>query len=246
MIQIGIPEIAVTARYEDTAHRSIRYDAEAVRRPRFCTNPRCGHKITPNRHDARFYFLHDTKSEGKLVFINLKIRRYKCRDCGYVFPDEFTFFAKRRHLTRRLEEELAIRRLRGETWRTIALDYSLDPRLVARTCAEYCRNHTSEDSLLRQVQDSLFDPAHAFFVQTDSARTPEFAPSGSSDAQSPLRAAVRPVIQDVDLFPQDAWFAAKSDLLFLQNHTCTLLPDSYRSASVYAKNFRFHKIMYTV
>ena len=90
MYDIGISEIAVTAKYEDTEQRSIKYDAEAAVRPSKCPNPGCVSTLLPNRHDSTEYLLHDVKTEGKLSYINLRIRRYKCPNCGFVFPDEFT------------------------------------------------------------------------------------------------------------------------------------------------------------
>ena len=92
MYDIGISEIAVTAKYEDTEQRSIKYDAEAAVRPSNCPNPGCVSTLLPNRLDSTEYLLHDVKTEGKLSYINLRIRRYKCPNCGFVFPDEFTFF----------------------------------------------------------------------------------------------------------------------------------------------------------
>ncbi len=101
---IGISEIICTERYEDTDGLSILYDAEASKRPTRCTNPKCGHFIKPHVHSSKTNIIKDIKSEGKLVFIRLKISRYRCPDCKYVFPDEFTFYEKNEHLTKRLVE----------------------------------------------------------------------------------------------------------------------------------------------
>ena len=70
MIDIGIPEITVTAKYEDTDHRSIKYDTEASVRPDKCPNPECKSTLAPNKHDKTDYFLHDVKAEGKLSYYN--------------------------------------------------------------------------------------------------------------------------------------------------------------------------------
>ena len=48
MYDIGISEIAVTAKYEDTEQRSIKYDAEAAVRPSKCPNPGCVSTLLPN------------------------------------------------------------------------------------------------------------------------------------------------------------------------------------------------------
>lgn len=136
MYNIGIPEIIITDRLEDDAHLSIKYLAEADSRP-VCVNPDCSHKLTPNRHDSTSYLLHDIKSEGKLVYIDLKIRRYKCPECQAVFPDVFTFFTKKQHMTHRLKEEFVNRCIKGESFRYIANDYSIDSKTVAAAFQEY-------------------------------------------------------------------------------------------------------------
>ena len=109
MYDIGIPEIICTARYEDTDGLSILYDAEVASRPNRCTNPKCGHFVKPHVHGSKHNLLKDIKSEGKLVLIKLKINRYRCPDCKYVFPDEFTFYEKNDHTTKRLKQEFVRR-----------------------------------------------------------------------------------------------------------------------------------------
>lgn len=95
MIDIGIPEIIVTAKYEDADGHSIKYDAEVAARPSKCPNPDCKSTYTPTKHDENVSMIRDVKTEGKLSFINLCIRRYKCPECGNVFPNTFTFFTKK-------------------------------------------------------------------------------------------------------------------------------------------------------
>lgn len=160
MLDIGIPEISVTAKYEDTDHRSIRYDAEASVRPSKCINLDCTSKLVPNRHDSTEYMLHDVKAEGKLSYINLRIRRYKCPDCGQVFPDEFTFFTKRQHITHRLKDEIITRCIKGETFRYIANDYVLDPNTVASIFKEYAAAHKEELSYEYTPEVLGIDEAH--------------------------------------------------------------------------------------
>ena len=144
MIDIGIPEIIVTAKYEDTDGRSIKYDAEATSRPSKCPNPNCESTCTPTKHDKKISLLHDVKTEGKLSFINLCIRRYKCPECGNVFPDTFTFFTKKQRITNRLKDEIVNRCIKGETFRYIANDYILDPNTVSAIFKEYTAAHKDE------------------------------------------------------------------------------------------------------
>ena len=140
MYNIGISEIIITDRLEDDKHLSIKYKAEAVKRPE-CINPSCSHKTLPNRHDSTSYLLYDVKAEGKLVYIDLRIRRYKCPECQTVFPDAFTFFTKRQHMTHRLKKEFVDRCIKGETFRYIANDYHVDSKTVAAAFQEYVNAH---------------------------------------------------------------------------------------------------------
>ena len=134
---IGIPEIICTDRYEDTDGLSILYDAEISKRPSRCTNPACGHSIKPHLHSSNTNIIKDIKSEGKLVVIRLNIHRYRCPDCKYVFPDEFTFYEKDEHLTKRLKSEFVRRCINGETFRYIANDYTVDGKTVAKAFNDY-------------------------------------------------------------------------------------------------------------
>ena len=141
MYDIGIPEINVTARSGSDDGRAILYIAEAAHRPRCCADPACGHKIKPHAHSSKTDLIHDIRSEGKLVYINLTIRRYRCPDCSYVFPDEFTFFAKNSHITDRLKQEFVDRCIKGETFTYIGNDYSVDHKTVAAAFKAYSESH---------------------------------------------------------------------------------------------------------
>ncbi|MBO6113405.1 MAG: ISL3 family transposase [Lachnospiraceae bacterium] len=141
MYDIGIPEINITARSESDDGRAILYTAEAAHRPICCANPACGHKVKPHVHSSKTNLIHDIRSEGKLVYINLTIHRYRCPDCSYVFPDEFTFFAKNSHITDRLKQEFVDRCIKGETFTYIGNDYSVDHKTVAAAFKAYSDTH---------------------------------------------------------------------------------------------------------
>lgn len=92
-------------------------------------------------HSSKTNLIHDIRSEGKLVYINLTIRRYRCPDCSYVFPDEFTFLAKNSHITDRLKQEFVDRCIKGETFTYIGNDYSIDHKTVAAAFKAYSDSH---------------------------------------------------------------------------------------------------------
>ena len=144
MYDIGIPEIICTARYIDVDGISIKYDAEAATRPEVCRNPNCSHNGKLHLHSSSTNLLHDTRSEGKLVYINLKIKRYRCSECGKLTNDSFSFYSKKSHITNRLRDEFIIRSIKGETFNYIARDYSMDHKTVAAAFAAYVEEHRSE------------------------------------------------------------------------------------------------------
>ena len=157
---IGISEIACTARYEDTDGLSILYDAEIAKRPSKCTSPKCGNFIKPHAHSHDYNMLKDIKSEGKIVLIKLKIQRYRCPDCKFVFPDEFTFYEKKDHATQRLKQEFVKRCINGETFRYIANDYGVDGKTVAKAFNDYADIHRDEVVLTYTPVVLGIDEAH--------------------------------------------------------------------------------------
>lgn len=157
---IGINEIVCTKRYEDILGQSIKYEAAAASRPCRCTNPKCLHEIKPHIHDTKHNTLKDIKAEGKIVIIDLSIRRYKCPDCGYVFPDEFTFFKQKAHITNRLKDEFVRRRLAGETFSYIARDYGVDDKTVAKAFSDYSEEHLDEEMVTYTPTVLGIDEAH--------------------------------------------------------------------------------------
>ncbi|MBQ9444671.1 MAG: ISL3 family transposase [Lachnospiraceae bacterium] len=139
---IGISEIICTQRYEDTDGLSIKYDAEAVIRPASCPNTDVEHDSPRfHIHSSQNNLLRDTRAEGKLVFINLKVQRYRCSECGKIIPDHFTFYDKNSHITNRLREEFVKRCINGETFSYIARDYGVDHKTVAAAFKAYADKH---------------------------------------------------------------------------------------------------------
>ena len=141
MYDIGISEIVINKRLEDLDGRSIVYQASAASRPCKCENPACGKELKPHKHSKYRCLIQDIKAEGKLVYIDLTVQRYKCPECQYVFPDRFTFFEKNTTLTNRLKKEFVDRCIRRETFNHIATDYSIDPKTVAAAFESYVKNN---------------------------------------------------------------------------------------------------------
>lgn len=94
------------------------------------------------------------------MLINLKINRYRCPDCKYVFPDEFTFYEKTEHITQRLKREFVRRCINGETFRYIANEYSVDGKTVAKAFNDYADAHRDEAVLTYTPAILGIDEAH--------------------------------------------------------------------------------------
>ncbi|MBQ9443414.1 MAG: ISL3 family transposase [Lachnospiraceae bacterium] len=161
MYDIGIPEIKCTDRLEDTQGRSIRYNAEAVTRPTVCPNTDIEHdKPRFHVHSFKYNLLRDTRSEGKLVFINLKVQRYRCSECGKIISDTFSFYDKHAHITNRLRKEFVRRCIQGETFSYIARDYGVDHKTVAAAFKAYTAVHNEELTYLYTPEVLGIDEAH--------------------------------------------------------------------------------------
>lgn len=118
------------------------------------------HHIKPHVHGSKTNLIKDIKSEGKIVLINLKINRYRCPDCKYVFPDEFTFYEKNEHISKRLKQEFVKRCINGETFRYIANDYSVDGKTVAKAFNDYADTHRDKAVLTYTPAILGIDEAH--------------------------------------------------------------------------------------
>lgn len=118
------------------------------------------HQIKPHVHGSKTNLIKDIKSEGKIVLINLKINRYRCPDCKYVFPDEFTFYEKNEHISKRLKQEFVKRCINGETFRYIANDYSVDGKTVAKAFNDYADTHRDKALLTYTPAILGIDEAH--------------------------------------------------------------------------------------
>lgn len=161
MYNIGISEIKCTKRLEDIQGRSIWFDAEAVSRPTVCPNTDIEHDNPRfHVHSYKNNLLRDTRSEGKLVFINLKVQRYRCSECGKIVSDTFSFYNKHSHITNRLRDEFVKRCIQGETFSYIAQDYGVDHKTVAAAFKAYVDVHNKELTYSYTPEVLGIDEAH--------------------------------------------------------------------------------------
>lgn len=141
MYDIGIPEIKCTAKYIDKTNQIIKYDAEAADRPGLCINPECEKPKRMQIHSRKNSLIKDVRAEGKLVVINLAVKRYRCPTCGSIVLDKFTFYKKNSRMTNRLRDEFVRRCINGETFSYIARDYGVDHKTVAAVFKDYANDN---------------------------------------------------------------------------------------------------------
>lgn len=136
---LGLPELKVNKILEDTEGRSIKAIAEIEERPYCCTA--CGSVNAPHKHDSKNRLVKDLPISGKLVYIELKVQRYKCVDCKSVTSDKFSFIDEGTQMTKRLRVKITDRVLHGETYKGIGDDYSISDKGVRAIFDEYVKRN---------------------------------------------------------------------------------------------------------
>ena len=77
---ICLPEFNIITVYEDSDGRIIMYEVEAAKLPKAC--PKCGCVGPHYKHTVDERIVQDISARGKLTYLKIKSRRYKCKDCG--------------------------------------------------------------------------------------------------------------------------------------------------------------------
>ena len=149
MYNIGIPEIEAYACSENDER--IIYTARASDRPCSCKNPACKSAHPPHIHSSKYNLIRDIKKNNKLVFIKLKINRYRCKQCSHVFPDDFTFYEKHAHITNRLKQEIVNKCIQGESFNSIANEYGINHKTVAKFFKQYSENKIEQINYIPAV-----------------------------------------------------------------------------------------------
>jgi len=131
---LGLPEFTVITVYEDDDSRSLMYEVEAVSSPRAC--PKCGCVGAFYKHTLDERIVQDIPSHGKLAYLKIMSRRYKCKDCNATFQEEFDCVDGKERLTARFRKHLQEMCL-TDTFARIARDSSLSINTVRRIFQEY-------------------------------------------------------------------------------------------------------------
>jgi len=139
MYDIGIREIEIPDRIVETDH--ITYLAHSIKHPYKCRN--CGKRKYLVPHGGYNKNLQDIKRDGKQVYIQLRINRYRCSSCNKTSSDidRLTFFKKRSKLTNRLKEEIAYEIISGKTFYEIANVYDIEHDTVKAIMESYAKEH---------------------------------------------------------------------------------------------------------
>jgi transposase len=165
---LGLTEFEILSVFEDADGRSIMYEVQRNNLPRIC--PKCGIISSFYKHTSEERIVEDIPAHGKLVYLKIKTGRYKCRDCGATFQEEFECIDGRERITSRFRQFL-----KGEclnyTFTDIANKYSLSVNTIRRIFEEYVADN--EKYLVYKAPEVLgIDEAHLNkimrFVVTDT------------------------------------------------------------------------------
>ena len=189
-MSIGIDEIICTSEYYINDSEDLCYDAESISRPTKCINPECKCDIKPHYHSKSRNLLKDIKRNGKLTYINLTIKRYRCPECHRVFYEQFDFYDRKNFLTKRLREEIIKKSIAGESCYKISKEYRIDKKTIIRTIKDYFYSHvesnyeTTKTGILLQTiknkecitlldleKNKVIDVNESFGIHTISALT---------------------------------------------------------------------------
>jgi transposase len=141
---LGLPEFIIDEKvHRDPTDRALFYDAVKEDRPTEC--PRCqlnGPFYSNGPGEPRL--VQDLSAHGKLIFLKIEMRRWKCRnpDCGYVFSDFFESIDGKSQMTRRLRDHIR-ERSPLEQFSQIAREYSLSEgtvRLIFNDMVDECEH----------------------------------------------------------------------------------------------------------
>ncbi|MDA8221747.1 MAG: ISL3 family transposase [Desulfitobacterium hafniense] len=131
---IGLPEFEILNVEEDSDGRCLIYEVRKVHPPHVCI--KCGCITAFYKHGSEERLVWDTPISGKLTCLKIKSSRYKCRECGSTFFEEYDCINNKDRITERFRKHIQERCLK-DTFTRIAQDYSLTATTVRRIFAEF-------------------------------------------------------------------------------------------------------------
>ena len=153
---LGLPEFNIDEVLEDESGRSIMYVVSRISPPTTC--PSCGCMGSFYRHGSNNRLVQDIPSLGKLVYLKIKVIRYKCRDCGATFYEDFDSIDGKERLTARFRAHIKERALK-DTFSRIANDYSLSVNTIRDIFQDFVADN--EKALIYVAPEVLgIDEAH--------------------------------------------------------------------------------------
>lgn len=131
---LGLTEFIVLNVDEDENGRSYMYNVEKASPPSSC--PRCGCIGPFYKHSIDERIIQDVPTHGKLCYIRIKARRYKCRDCGSTFQESIDCVSGTDRITIRMREYIQAQCLK-DTFSRIAQEHSVSVNTVRRIFQEF-------------------------------------------------------------------------------------------------------------
>lgn len=135
---IGLPEFEIVGTpLEDSEGRSIKYVVEKTKEVKRCRKCLKKGYVGGNGYDAP-RIVHDLPAHGKLVFLEIKVRRFKCNhpDCGKTFSDKFDCVGDKQQMTHRLRDYIKKESV-GRTFTSVAQEVGVSISTVKRLFDEF-------------------------------------------------------------------------------------------------------------
>ena len=129
-VALGLPQLRILKQKELESH----FEVTVIYRRKEAVCPRCG-RVTTKEHDKRPQLKQDRRLRGKVVFLTLMKRRFRCLWCGKVFTEPDEVFGSRRRSSHRFREYLGQEALH-QTVRRTAQKEKVGEGLVRRCVAE--------------------------------------------------------------------------------------------------------------
>ncbi len=132
MNQLKLPEFKIL-KIEENSQGDLKFTVEAVEPQNIC--PEC-YSTDCYKHACIERFARDLNLFDQRVGVKVRGHRYKCKQCGNTFTQQFESIDKRDKITLRLREKIKELSLK-EPFAKIADDFSLSPTTVKRIFNEF-------------------------------------------------------------------------------------------------------------
>jgi len=204
MNQLNLPEFRVL-KVEENEQKDLKFTVEAIRPIASC--PECGNEDC-YKHAPMERFVRDLNMFNQRVGIVVKGNRYKCKECGKTFTEQFHSIDDRDKITLRLKEHVMSISLK-EPFAKIAETYAISPTTVKRLFNEYVAKQ--EQTMIFETPRVLgIDEVHlnkqmrAVFTDIERLKVLEMLPKRNKKDVIKFLSQI-PDIHKVEVVTTDMW-----------------------------------------